>query len=109
MVCSGYITWVFANIGLPLDTIEATIGHGTTKQWNVSSSISEHMVLPGDLAFLAIPGSVKVNHVGIVVGRDADGKILVAHSASGANGVIVTTAESTGFLYYRRPAILIEH
>jgi len=107
--CSGYITWVFSNIGLPLDTIEATIGHGTTKQWHVSSSISEQMVLPGDLAFLAIPGSVKVNHVGIVVGREADGKILVAHSSSGANGVVVTTAERNGFLYFRRPAILIEY
>ena len=106
--CSGYITWVFANMGLPLDTIESTIGHGTTKQWHVSSSISEHMVLPGDLAFLAIPGSVKVNHVGVIVGRDTDGKILVAHCASGANNVVVTTAESTGFFYFRRPAILIE-
>lgn len=106
--CSGYITWVFANMGLPLDTIEATIGHGTSKQWHVSSSISEQMALPGDLAFLAIPGTIKVNHVGIVVGKNEKGSLLVAHCASGANNVVVTTAESTGFLYFRRPAILIE-
>ena len=106
--CSGYVTWVFINIGLPVDTIDETIGNGTTKQWNVSSSIPESLALPGDLAFLAVPGTRKVNHIGIVVGNDADGQILVAHCASGVNNVAVTTAESVGFMYYRRPAVLIE-
>jgi cell wall-associated NlpC family hydrolase len=106
--CSGYITWVFINMGLPLDTINETIGHGTTQQWNSSSSIPESLVLPGDLAFLAVPGTRKVNHIGIVVGKDKNGSVLVAHCASAANNVVVTTAESVGFMYYRRPAILIE-
>ena len=106
--CSGYVTWVFVNMGLPLDTIEETIGHGGRKQWVLSSGIAEGMVQPGDLAFLAIPGTIKVNHVGIVVGKNEKGSLLVAHCASGANNVVVTTAESTGFLYFRRPAILIE-
>ena len=106
--CSGYITWVFINMGLPAETINETIGHGTTKQWNVSSSIPESLVLPGDLAFLAVPGTRKINHIGIVVGKDADGKILVVHCASGVNNVVVTTAESIGFMYYRRPAVLIQ-
>jgi hypothetical protein len=61
----------------------------------------------GDLAFLAPPGTRKVNHIGIVVGRNDDGQILVAHCSSGANNVSIATAESVGFQYYRRPAVLI--
>jgi hypothetical protein len=37
-----------------------------------------------------------------------DGQILVVHCSSGANNVVVTTAKSAGFIYYRRPAILME-
>lgn len=106
--CSGYITWVFINMGLPVETINETIGHGTTKQWNLSSSIPKSLALPGDLAFLAVPGTRKINHVGIVVGKDKNGNILVIHCSAGANNVVVTTAESVGFMYYRRSGILIE-
>lgn len=102
--CSGYVSWVFINTGLPIETI----GHGTTAQWNASSSIPENSVMPGDLAFLAAPGTRKVNHIGIVVSKEANGNILVAHCSSGANNVVITTAESVGFLYYRRPAVFIE-
>jgi len=105
--CSGYVTWVFANMGLPTDTIEQTIGHGTTAQWNSSSSIPQSIVEPADLAFLAVPGTRKVNHIGIVVGKDDEGNILVAHCTSGADNVVITTASSAGFMYYRRPAVLI--
>lgn len=106
--CSGYVTWVFSNMGLPANTINETIGHGVTKQWNVSSSIPESLALPGDLAFLAVPGTRKVNHIGIVVGKDSDDKILVAHCNSSDDNVVISTAESVGFMYYRRPAVLIE-
>lgn len=105
--CSGYVTWVFANMGLPTDTIEQTIGHGTTAQWNSSSSIPQSIVEPADLAFIAVPGTRKVNHIGIVVGKDDEGNILVAHCTSGADNVVITTASSAGFMYYRRPAVLI--
>lgn len=106
--CSGYVTWVFINMGIPVESINETIGQGTTQQWNLSNNISENLVLPGDLAFLAVPGTQKVNHIGIVMGKDKKGSILVAHCASGANNVVVTTAESVGFMYYRRPAVLME-
>ena len=105
--CSGFVTWVFVNAGLPAETVESTIGHGTTAQWNVSTSIPDSTAMLGDLAFLATPGTRKVNHIGIVVGRNDDGQILVAHCSSGANNVSIATAESVGFLYYRRPAVLI--
>lgn len=105
--CSGFVTWAFVNAGLPAESIESTIGHGTTAQWNVSTSIPAGTAMLGDLAFLATPGTRKVNHIGIVVGRNHDGQILVAHCSSGANNVSIATAESVGFLYYRRPAVLI--
>jgi len=106
--CSGYVTWVFANMGLPAETIDKTIGHGTGAQWSLSSAIPESISEPGDLAFLAIPGTRKVNHVGIVVGKDENGAVIVAHCTSGADNVVVTTAESAGFMHYRRPAVLIK-
>lgn len=101
--CSGYVTWVFYNMGLPLETI----GHGTTAQWNHSSSIPESIVEPGDFAILAVPYSRKVNHIGIVVGRDEDGNILVAHCTASYNNVVITTASETGFMHFRRPAVLL--
>jgi cell wall-associated NlpC family hydrolase len=105
--CSGFVTWVFVNAGLPAESIESTIGHGTTAQWNVSTSIPASAAMKGDLAFLAIPETRKVNHVGIVTGRNDNGQIMVIHCSSGANNVSISTAESVGFLYYRRPAVLI--
>ncbi|KAB3527080.1 C40 family peptidase [Alkaliphilus serpentinus] len=105
--CSGFVTWVFVNVGLPAESIESTIGHGTTAQWNVSTSIPTSAAMKGDLAFLAIPGTRKVNHIGIVTGRNDNGQIMVIYCSSGANNVSISTAESVGFLYYRRPAVLI--
>jgi len=105
--CSGFVTWAFVNAGLPTESIESTIGHGTTAQWNISTSIPASTVMLGDLAFLAPPGTRKVNHIGIVVGRNDDGQILVVHCSSGANNVSIATAESVGLHIFRRPAVLI--
>ena len=105
--CSGFVTWAFVNAGLPAESIESTIGHGTTAQWNVSTSIPASTAMLGDLAFLATPGTRKVNHIGIVVGRNADGQILVVHCSAGANNVSIATAESVGLHIFRRPAVLI--
>ncbi len=105
--CSGFVTWVFVNAGLPADSVEATIGHGTTAQWNTSTSVSASSVMAGDLAFLATPGTRKINHIGIVIGKNDEGQIMVIHCSSEANNVTISTAESVGFQYYRRPAVLI--
>lgn len=105
--CSGFVTWVFVNAGLPAESIESTIGHGTTAQWNVSTSIPASAAMKGDLAFLAIPGTRKVNHIGIVAGINDNGQIMVIHCSAGTNNVSISTAESVGFQYYRRPAVLI--
>jgi hypothetical protein len=100
---------VFANTGLDHTTIDKTIGHGVTAQWNISTSITKVQVKEGDLAFIAAPNTRKINHIGIVVEVSDNGKILVAHCSSSANGVSVDDAGSRGFRYFRRPAILIEN
>ena len=55
---------------------------------------------PGDLAFY--PDD---SHVGIVVGRREDGKLLVCHCSSGQNNVVVTEFSASGFTNLGRPDI----
>lgn len=91
--CSGFVTWVFNNSGMGM-----TVGHGTVGQKAASTLVSASTVQAGDLAFLP-----SYSHVGIVVGQDASGNILVIHCSSGANNVVVSTASSVGFTVFRRP------
>ncbi len=106
--CSGYVAWVFINAGCPISTIEKTIGYSTSSQWRTSTNVSENQVQKGDLAFLAPPGKRKINHVGIVVGKDDENNIMVAHCSAGKNNVTIDRSEEIGFAYYRRPAVLID-
>jgi len=106
--CSGYVTWVFINAGVPVENINDTVGHGVTRQWELSIPISVQQVLPGDIAVFYIPGTRKTNHVGIVVSIEGDDKIMMAHCASGSNNVVVTEAQTTGFRYFRRPVVLTQ-
>jgi len=102
--CSGYVKWIFLNSGYPLSVINDSFGTGSSHQWTYSKKIDKSEVIPGDLAFKAVPGS-GINHVGIVVGKDARGTIIVAHCASSPNNVVVTPYSPT-FRYFRRPVIL---
>jgi len=79
--CSGFISWVFINAGAPLETI----GDGTTNQWNTSTLIPKIQARKGDLVFLAVPNTIKTNHIGIIVGKDEEGNLLVAQKTSGIN------------------------
>ena len=90
--CSGFVSWVFLNSGM------SGVGDGTIGQRERSRVVSEASVQAGDLAFLP-----SYSHVGIVVGRDMDGNILVIHCSSSANNVVVSTAQSVGFTVFRRP------
>jgi cell wall-associated NlpC family hydrolase len=101
--CSGFISWVFMNAGATLEVI----GDGTSNQWNTSTLIPKSEAKEGDLVFLAVPNTVKTNHIGIIVGKNKDGILLVAHSNSRYNGVTVNTVDEIGFIYYKRPAVLI--
>lgn len=91
--CSGFVTWAFNNSGMGY-----AVGHGTYGQREASVQVSASSVQAGDLAFLP-----SYSHVGIVVGKDTDGNILVIHCSSSANNVVVSTAQSVGFTVFRRP------
>ncbi|MCL2695874.1 MAG: NlpC/P60 family protein, partial [Clostridiales bacterium] len=100
--CSGFVTWAFVNAGGD-DGIIAYIGNGTSNQWRNSREIAWKELQPGDLLFYKNPGLSGTNHVGIVLGWDEDGQLLVVHSSSSRNGVVVTGAK--GFKHARRPYI----
>ena len=89
--CSGFVSWVFNNSGM-------YVGDGTYGQRDRSTLVSASTVQAGDLAFLP-----SYSHVGIVVGQDISGNILVIHCSSSANNVVVSTASSVGFTVFRRP------
>ena len=91
--CSGFVTWAFNNSGMGY-----AVGHGTLGQKAVSTQVSRTTVQAGDLAFLP-----SYSHVGIVVGKDTGGNILVIHCSSSANNVVLATASSVGFTVFRRP------
>lgn len=91
--CSGFVTWAFNNSGMG-----TAVGHGTLGQKAASVQVSASTVQAGDLGF-----NSGYTHVGIVVGRDTGGNILVIHCSSGANNVVLATASSVGFTIFRRP------
>ncbi|MBQ3427929.1 MAG: C40 family peptidase [Clostridia bacterium] len=91
--CSGFVTWAFNNSGMGF-----AVGHGTMGQKAVSTQVTASTVQAGDLAFLP-----SYSHVGIVVGKNTSGNILVIHCSSSANNVVLSTASSVGFTIFRRP------
>ena len=91
--CSGFVTWSFINSGFNA----SSIGHGTKGQIAKCSRISWSSAQAGDLAFYG-----DLSHVGIVAGKDAAGNILVIHSSSGRNNVVITT--NSGFGFAARPS-----
>lgn len=60
--------------------------------------ISQVQAEPGDLAFYADD-----SHVGIVVGRRENGKLLVCHYSGGQDNVVVTEFAASGFANLGRP------
>ncbi|MCI9403650.1 MAG: C40 family peptidase [Oscillospiraceae bacterium] len=90
--CTGFIDWVLRNAGLPSD-----------KHWYVGTNLTEITqaeALPGDMALNA-----DASHIGMVVGRDSVGRLLICHCSSGANNVVVTEFTTSGFTDLGRPAI----
>jgi cell wall-associated NlpC family hydrolase len=102
MDCSGFVTWVYINAAQDKGVV-GIIGHGTVNQFPKSTAVTWNEALPGDLAFFSPPGGN--NHVGIVVGRNADGSLLICHCSSSKNNVVVSVATQgqTSFKYIRRP------
>lgn len=94
--CSGFVDWTFNN------SLGYIIGHGggAHAQHTYCTNISQSAAQPGDLAFY--PDD---SHVGIIVGRNAAGKLLVCHCSSGSNNVVVTEFSASGFTAVGRPDI----
>lgn len=90
--CTGFIDWALRNAGLPSD------GH-----WYIGTNLTEvswSEALPGDIALYS-----DASHVGIIVGRNEAGKMLVCHCSSGADNVVVSDYVASGFTSIGRPAI----
>ena len=96
--CSGFMDWIFYN----LTGGEYILGRGggASAQHSYCTPVSQTEAQPGDLAFY--PDD---SHVGIVVGRREDGKLLVCHCSSGQNNVVVTEFSASGFTDLGRPDI----
>ena len=92
--CSGMVDWVFYNA----TGGEYVIGHGggAAAQHSSCTPILWSEAQPGDLVFY--PEDV---HVGIVGGRDEDGRLLIIHCASGYNNTVITGLD--GFTAIARP------
>ena len=84
--CSGFTEWVYQT------ALGVTLYDGTWNQWDATHAITEGELLPGDLGFMAVPGTVPVNHVLLYAGKDADGNKLWVHCASGT-GVVLNSPD----------------
>lgn len=91
--CSGFLDWVLKNAGLPSD------GH-----WYIGrnlTAVSTTNAKPGDFALY--PDS---SHIGVVVGRNEAGKLLICHCASGQNNIVITEFSASGFTAVGRLAFM---
>ena len=91
--CSGFLDWALRNAGLHSD------GH-----WYIGrnlTAVSLANAQPGDFALYP-----DASHVGMIVGRNAAGKLLVCHCSSGMNNVVVTEFSASGFTAVGRQALV---
>ena len=92
--CSGFVDWAFYNASGGEYVIGQ--GGGAMEQHANCVDIEWDEVQPGDLLFYP-----EDEHVGIAVGRDWLGRLLVVHCAAGTNGVAIS--HRTGFETAARP------
>lgn len=91
--CSGFTDWVYKT------ALGQGLAAGSSNQWHASIAISESELQPGDLGFMAEPGSVSVNHVLIYAGKGNNGELLWVHCSSGT-GVVLNSPSYVK--YFRR-------
>lgn len=80
--CSGYTNWVYKT------ALGISINQGSRNQWESTYAISKAELLPGDIGFLAVPGSVAVNHVLLYAGKGERGEDMWVHCSSGSGVVL---------------------
>ena len=94
MDCAGFVDWAFYNASGGEYVIGQ--GGGAMEQHANCVDIEWDEVQPGDLLFYR-----EDEHVGIAVGRDWLGRLLVVHCASGTGGVAISHRD--GFETAARP------
>lgn len=92
--CTGFTDWVYQT------ALGVSLYEGSWRQWDNTYAITEAQLLPGDLGFMAVPGTVPVNHTLLYAGKDAQGNKLWIHCSSG-KGVVMNSP--TYVTQYRRP------
>ena len=100
--CSGFVTWAVIN-GYMDQSMQGTVGDGTSEQWTLANTVSESDAQPGDLVFQRGPEAGSDNHVGIICGQTDSGDWIAVHCSSSQNGVTVGEAYSASFRYIRQP------
>lgn len=93
--CSGFTDWVYKT------ALGVSLYEGTWNQWDNTYAITESELLPGDLGFMAEPGTVPVNHLLIYAGKGENGEQMWVHCASGT-GVVLNSPDYV--TQYRRPS-----
>lgn len=93
--CSGFTDWVYKT------ALGVSLYAGTWNQWDNTYAITKDELLPGDLGFMAVPGTVPVNHVLIYAGVGENGEQMWVHCASGS-GVVLNSPDYV--TQFRRPA-----
>ena len=75
------------------------VGDGVRVQRAHCRPVPPEEVRPGDLAFFP-----DLSHVGIVAGREADGRLLVLHCSHSLGGVVLSPeAGAVGFTLFGAP------
>lgn len=94
-IAPGLPNWVYKT------ALGVSLYAGTWNQWDNTYAITEDELLPGDLGFMAAPGTVPVNHVLIYAGVGDNGEQMWVHCSSGS-GVVLNSPDYV--TQYRRPA-----
>lgn len=92
--CTGFTDWVYKT------ALGVSLYEGSWRQWDNTYAITEAQLQPGDLGFMAVPGTVPVNHTLLYAGKDAQGKKLWIHCSS-SKGVVMNSP--TYVTQFRRP------
>ena len=83
--CTGFTDWVYQT------ALGVSLYEGSWLQWDNTYAITEAELLPGDLGFMAVPGTVPVNHTLLYAGRDAAGNQMWVHCSASAGGVVLNS------------------
>ncbi len=90
MDCSGMVTAVF-------NIFDKAIPRSSRDMAQIGQKIADKEVQKGDLIFFKTNGRSSINHVGLVIGTDADG-IQFIHSSTSQGVIVSSTKES----YYKK-------